>query len=86
MKEGFKFLKMWRCESVERPGEKNACKFCGKEFDLRYKLSNHVIVDHDDLRGGYCKYCALSVLKSGELRRYVKKLHWIKYFKSFKKK
>ena len=51
MKEGFQVLEnVERCKSIKRPGEKNACKFCGKEFDLKYKLSNHVIVDHDDLR------------------------------------
>ena len=85
MKEGFKFLKMWRCESVERPGEKNACKFCGKEFEHKYELEVHVDVDHDDMREKRCKYCDFSVRRVDDLRRHVKKLHLIKHLNSLKK-
>ena len=77
---------MWRGVRVfKRPGEKHACKFCGKEFDWKYKLLNHVTVDHDDLRERHCKYCDFSVRRGDDLRRHVKKLHLIKHPNSLKK-
>lgn len=49
--------------------------FCGKEFNLRHKLTTHIKRTHNNVRDHACKFCEKRFFTPKELKVHILKVH-----------